>query len=179
MKKHFIALTALLAVSSLTTLTAQAEVGVSVNIGQPGFYGQIDVGDYYPRPEVIYTQPRVIYVEPAYQYAQPIYLRVPPGHAKRWSSYCGRYSACGRPVYFVQDGWYKNVYAPRYQQFRVRGDDGHRYDHDYWDKHGGGHGGNGGPDNHQYIHGGRNDGGHGRDGNNGHGHGHKNGHDHH
>ena len=172
MKKHLIALTALLAVSTVSISTAQADVGVSVSIGQPGFYGQLDIGDYYPRPQVLYAQPRVIYVEPAYQYAQPIYLRVPPGHAKRWSNYCGRYNACGRPVYFVQDTWYQNVYAPRYQQYRQRGDDGRRYDRDYWDKHGGRHGqydgrdhrrndgpGNGNHDN------GQNRGGHDRGGN--------------
>ena len=137
MKKHFIALTALLAVASFGVSTAHSDVGVSVSIGQPGFFGQIDIGDYYPRPQVLYEQPRVIRVEPAYQYAEPIYLRVPPGHAKRWASYCGRYNACGRPVYFVQDTWYQNVYAPRYQEYRQRGDDGRRYDRDYWDKHGG------------------------------------------
>lgn len=136
MKKVYLML-ALLSLTSLTAFTAQADVGVSVSIGQPGFYGQIDVGDYYPRPDVIYERPRIIHIEPAYQYARPVYLRVPPGHAKRWSSHCGYYNACGRPVYFVQDGWYQNVYAPRYQSYRRYGDDGHRYDHDYWDKHGG------------------------------------------
>lgn len=142
MKKHFTTLAGLLVASSFVVSTAQADVGVSVSIGQPGFYGQIDVGDYYPRPQVLYAQPRVIYVQPAYQYAEPIYLRVPPGHARRWSSYCGRYNACGRPVYFVQDSWYQNVYAPRYQEYRQHGDDGRRYDRDYWDKHGGRHGHN-------------------------------------
>jgi hypothetical protein len=32
---------------------------------------------------------------------------VPPGHQKKWRRYCGRYGACGVPVYFVQDGWYQ------------------------------------------------------------------------
>ncbi len=132
MKKHFLALSAFVAISTIGITSAQA--GVSVSIGQPGFYGQLDIGDYYPRPQVLYADPRVIYVEPAYRYAQPIYLRVPPGHAKRWSNYCGRYNACGRPVYFVQDNWYQNVYAPRYQDYRQRGDDGRRYDRDYWSR---------------------------------------------
>lgn len=146
MKKHLIALTALLAVSTVTSAQA-ADVGVSISIGQPGFYGQLDIGDYYPRPQVLYAQPRVIYVEPAYQYAQPVYLRVPPGQARRWSNYCGRYNACGRPVYFVQNTWYQNVYAPRYQEYRHRGDDGRRYDRDYWNHHGGRHGHYDGHDN--------------------------------
>ncbi len=134
MKKHFVAFSALVALSTIGISTAQADVGVSVSIGQPGFYGQLDIGDYYPRPQLVYVEPRVIYVEPAYRYAQPIYLRVPPGHAKRWSNYCGRYNACDRPVYFVQDTWYQSVYAPRYQEYRQHGDDGRRYDRDYWSK---------------------------------------------
>ena len=44
MKKHLIALTALLAVSTVSISTAQADVGVSVSIGQPGIYGQLDIG---------------------------------------------------------------------------------------------------------------------------------------
>ena len=55
MKKHFIVLIALLAVASLGITTAQADAGASVSIGQPGFFGQIDIGDYYPRPQVLYT----------------------------------------------------------------------------------------------------------------------------
>ena len=46
---------------------------------------------------------------------QPVYLRVPPGHEKNWRKHCQRYNACGRPVYFVQDTWYTNVYAPQYR----------------------------------------------------------------
>ena len=32
----------------------------------------------------------------------PLSLYVPPGHQKNWGKYCGRYNACGQPVYFVQ-----------------------------------------------------------------------------
>lgn len=94
----------------------QAEVAVSVSVGQPGFYGQIDIGEYYPRPQLVYPQPVIIqriHVPPP-----PIYLHVPPGHAKQWSRYCGHYGACARPVYFVQDTWYNDVYVPRYQERR-------------------------------------------------------------
>ncbi len=137
MKKYFVALSAILMTATIGITSAQAGVGVSVSVGQPGFYGQLDIGDYYPRPQVLYAEPRVIYVEPVYRYAQPVYLHVPPGHAKRWPNYCGRYNACGRPVYFVQDTWYQNVYVPRYQEYRQRGDDGRRYDRDYWSKNDG------------------------------------------
>ena len=40
----------------------------------------------------------------------------PPGHEKHWNKHCHEYGACGRPVYFVRDGWYNDVYAPRYRQ---------------------------------------------------------------
>ena len=115
----------------LTTTSAFAtDVGVSISVGQPGFYGRIDIGDYpYPQPYLIYPRPIVIYrhamVEP-----EPIYLRVPPGHAKRWRQYCSRYHACDQSVYFVQDRWYNDVYAPRYRELHgdrdYRGDGRHQ-----------------------------------------------------
>ncbi len=154
-----------------------AQAGVSVSIGQPGFYGQLDIGDYYPRPQLIYDQPRIIHVAP-YE-VRPLYLHVPPGHAKRWSRYCDRYNACDRPVYFVQDNWYNQVYIPRYRTYSEHGDDGRRYDRDYWgkqgykrddhgrDDHGGRDNDHGGRDNHGGDdHGGRdNDHGHDSHGN--------------
>ena len=33
-------------------LPAMAQTGVSVSIGQPGFYGRIDIGDF-ARPQVV------------------------------------------------------------------------------------------------------------------------------
>jgi hypothetical protein len=99
----------------IATPAIAAEVGVSVSIGQPGFYGRIDIGDYpYPQPRVIYPQPRV--VERVYVEHEPIYLRVPPGHARNWRKYCYKYNACGERVYFVQDSWYNHEYAPRYRE---------------------------------------------------------------
>ena len=119
MKSFLIA--AAIAVATVTTPALAADVGVSVSIGQPGFYGQIDIGDY-PPPQVIYRQPRVIERVPMDR--PPIYLRVPPGHAKHWSKNCHKYNACGERVYFVQDNWYNREYVPRYQeQHRDRRDD--------------------------------------------------------
>lgn len=92
-----------------------ADVGVSITVGQPGFYGHIDIGDF-PAPAVIYPQPVVIQPVPYGVVAQPMYLRVPPGHYKKWSKHCAQYNACGRPVYFVRDNWYNDVYVPRYQE---------------------------------------------------------------
>jgi uncharacterized protein YcfJ len=91
------------------------DVGVSVRVGEPGFYGSIDVGGL-PPPRLVYTEPMIVTPAPYGAVApDPIYLRVPPGHARNWRRYCARYDACGRPVYFVTDRWYNEVYAPRYR----------------------------------------------------------------
>jgi hypothetical protein len=103
-----------------------ADVGVSISIGQPGFYGQIDIGNV-PQPQLVYPQPVVIRRAPEFVSAPPIYLHVPPGHEKHWSKHCAEYNACGRPVYFVRDDWYNNEYAPRYQH--GGGDHGHGRGH--------------------------------------------------
>jgi hypothetical protein len=125
--KNLILVASLLAVA-MTAPAMAADVGVSINIGQPNFYGRIDIGDY-PSPRVIYEQP-VIVERPRHDRDQrPIYLRVPPGHQKNWSKHCRRYDACGQRVYFVQDTWYRDDYAPRYRaQHEQRRDD-------KWEKH--------------------------------------------
>lgn len=133
-----------------------ANVGVSVSIGQPGFYGRLDVGGY-PPPQVIYAQP--VFIEPVPMNRPPIYLRVPPGHAKHWSKHCSRYNACGERVYFVQDDWYAREYAPRYQ-------DRHR---EHWE--------NERHDNRGHDRGGDRDEGRGNSQGKGKGHGHGHGHD--
>jgi len=118
--KRFL-LAAVLAAATVTTPALAADVGVSVSIGQPGFYGRIDIGGY-PPPQVIYRQPRVIGRVPMDR--PPIYLRVPPGHAKHWSKNCHKYNACGERVMFVRDSWYNREYVPRYQeQHRERRDE--------------------------------------------------------
>ncbi len=105
-----------------------ADVGVSVSVGQPGFYGRIDIGDFpYPPPRLIYRSP--IIVDRHFYEHDPVYLRVPPGHAKHWSRFCGRYDACGRPAYFVQDNWYHYEYLPVYRERHGNG----RYERD--DRH--------------------------------------------
>lgn len=117
MKRFLIA--AAITAATIASPVLAGDVGVSINIGQPGFYGQIDIGDY-PKPQVIYRRPVV--VERVHQERPPIYLRVPPGHAKHWSKHCHEYDACGERVLFVQDRWYNREYAPRYQErYRERG----------------------------------------------------------
>lgn len=108
-----IVLGALLAVASAQSFAG--DVSVSVRVGEPGFYGQIDLGNA-PPPQVILSQPVIIEREAAP--GGPIYLRVPPGHEKHWRKHCHEYNACGRQVYFVRDDWYQNVYAPHYREHR-------------------------------------------------------------
>jgi hypothetical protein len=124
-----ILISAVIATSFATTQALAADAGVSVSIGQPGFYGQLNIGDY-PAPPVIYRQPMII--ERGEMYRPPVYLRVPPGHRKHWGRYCREYNACGEHVYFVQDNWYQHEYVPRYQERHrdhrdERGDE-HRYE---------------------------------------------------
>lgn len=112
----------LLALSAATSAFA-ADVGVSISVGQPGFYGRIDIGDY-PPPALVYRQPVIIERPARYVEAAPIYLRVPPGHAKNWAKHCRAYHACGQRVFFVQDKWYNNEYAPRYRERHGHGGPG-------------------------------------------------------
>ncbi len=98
-----------------------ADVGVSVSIGQPGFYGRLNVGDF-PQPPVIYRQP--VIVQRGAVSEPPIYLHVPRSHARHWSRHCGEYNACGERVYFVQDNWYNTEYVPRYQERHGNHQDG-------------------------------------------------------
>ncbi len=126
-----------------------ADVGVSISVGQPGFYGQIDIGDY-PRPRVYYSEP--MYIDHRARYEEPVYLRVRPGQSRNWKKHCRKYGACGQRVYFVNDNWYNTVYVPRYQERNRHRDGGYqnrqdgRRDGGYEDRQGG--------------HDGRRDGGH-------------------
>jgi hypothetical protein len=98
----------------------------------------------------------VIVHRPVRVIEEPLYLRVPPGHAKKWSKHCGAYNACGRRVYFVRDDWYVNDYAPRYRSEHGRHDRDDRRD-DHRDKHEGKH------DKHDNGHGNGHGKGHGKD----------------
>lgn len=126
-----------LAVGAAGSAAAQTSVGVSIGINQPGVYGRINIGDV-PPPALILPQPMIIAPPRVAVQRAPIYLYVPPAHQQDWGRYCGRYSACGQPVYFVRDEWVRERYAhehPGWDRGRHRG----------WDKgedrgHGRGHG---------------------------------------
>ena len=157
---------------------ALAQSNDSITLGQPGFYGRVDIGDYVPRPVVYAPQP-VIIAPRAHYAAAPIYLRVPPGHRRDWRRFCGRYEACGRPVLFVRDDWYTNTYVPRYRDYHYGPRHGYRGGPEFhgrgpdrgWDRdrgweHGRGHG-NGHGGGHGGGHGNGHGGGHGGDHGNG------------
>jgi len=113
MNKHPLAALAVTLIGCATAgSTMAADVGISINIGEPGFYGRLDIGDF-PQPSVIYSQPVLIERAPGYDSRTPIYLYVPPGHERHWRKYCSQYDACGQPVYFVRDRWYQQTYVAR------------------------------------------------------------------
>jgi hypothetical protein len=109
---------------------AGSDVAVSIGINQPGVYGRIDIGNM-PPPAVVYAQPVVVAPAPVAVYQQPIYLYVPPTHQANWGRYCGRYAACGQPVYFVHETWV--------HEHARRGDGDDRYA-DRGERHGDKHG---------------------------------------
>lgn len=108
------------ALTAATTSALAADVRVSVQVGEPGFYGRIDIGNF-PSPLLVYPEPVIIQPVPVGVVRQPIYLHVPPGHAKDWRKHCRKYNACGQTVYFVKEDWYNNVYVPRYRDGKRSG----------------------------------------------------------
>ena len=93
---------------------AQPQIGVSIDIARPGVYGRIDIGSF-PPPPVVYVQPVLIAPPRVLVRQAPLYLYVPPGHQKNWAKHCGRYNACGQPVYFVQERWVQERYDERHR----------------------------------------------------------------
>jgi hypothetical protein len=117
----------------LAAAAGAADVGVSVEISQPGVYGRVDIGRF-PQPQIIVPQP-VLVTRPVVvaQPVQPVYMWVPPGHRKDWNKHCRHYNACGVPVYFVRHDWYNN-------HVMVASDSRGGHEHPGKGKHGKGHG---------------------------------------
>ena len=103
------------AVTLATSSALATDVRASITMGQPGYYGRVDIGRF-PPPPLIYAEPVIIQPVPVGVVRRPVYMHVPPGHAKNWGKHCRKYNACGQPVYFVQDRWYSNTYVPGYAQ---------------------------------------------------------------
>ena len=125
---------ALLLAAPLLGAPAQAQGSLSITLGQPGFYGRIDMGDA-PPPRLVYRRPVVI--ERGRERSEPIYLRVPPGHARHWRNHCREYDACGENVYFVRNDWYSDVYVPHYRDTHGDRRGRHGRHDDRRDEHGG------------------------------------------
>ncbi|MEJ6000681.1 hypothetical protein [Paucibacter soli] len=123
-----------LGLALLNGMASAADVGVSVSIGQPGFYGRIDIGNMPQPPQVVVAQPIWVQRSPG-RVLQPIYLRVPPGHQKNWAKHCGRYDACGVPVYFVKEDWYARQYRGDGDDRRDETEHGHKNHGKGHDKH--------------------------------------------
>jgi hypothetical protein len=86
------------------TVANASDVGVSVSIGQPGFYlniGNVPPPAVYAHPVVVRPAPAVVYRPAPVVVARPVYAHVPPGHAKHW--YRDHH---GYPVYYRHDGRY-------------------------------------------------------------------------
>jgi len=113
----------------MATTTAGAIAQISIPLGQSGYYGRIDLGNL-GAPPVIYQEPMLVERSHNYRPVAPTYLRVPPGHARQWRKHCAAYDACDRPVYFVQDSWYNNTYAPQYRRSHADRDDRHYHRED-------------------------------------------------
>ncbi|MDQ2735799.1 MAG: hypothetical protein M3Y55_12625 [Pseudomonadota bacterium] len=117
---------AALAACAAPPVLAQPNVSVSIGINQPGVYGRINIGDV-PPPALWRAAPVIIQQSPVVVERRPIYLYVPPAHEQNWRRYCGRYNACGQPVYFVRDDWVRERYEHEHPGWE-------RGRHGGWDK---------------------------------------------
>ncbi|HWV18707.1 MAG TPA: hypothetical protein VNZ68_09055 [Rhodocyclaceae bacterium] len=82
------------------------------SMGQPGFYGRIEIGNT-PQPPLLISN--AVMGNPGIYTGEPIYMHVPPAHAYAWSRHCQLYGACDWLVYFVDNDWYANVYVPGFR----------------------------------------------------------------
>ena len=113
----------LLAALALSAAAVPAFAAVSVSVGEPGFFGSIDIGGG-PPPQLVNSAP--IVAGPRVSGAAPVYLRVPPEQQRDWAHNCSRYNACGKPAYFVHEDWYRSHYAGHAQaRHEVRRDQRH------------------------------------------------------
>jgi len=139
---------------------AQAYISGSVS-GQlaPGVYGRVDIGN--APPALLYQQPMLIAPPAVVVPQQPVYMWVPPEHSRHWRRYCGRYHACGQPVYFLRNPpphWHRGGPGPRpgWDRPGPHFHEGRGHGRGDWDRHDRGHG-----RGHGHGHGGGHGGGHG------------------
>lgn len=116
---------------ALVAASGMAEAASWSIVVEPGVFGRVAIGGYATAPLVYEAQPVValgdgqvveqaadpryvgddggvpVYSPPA-DVPSPVYLWVPEWQRTHWAQACNGYGACGVPVYFVQDGWYRD-----------------------------------------------------------------------
>lgn len=76
---------------------------------------------------MLITQQPVIYLPSTVIVQQPpICLYVPTVHQAQWGRYCGRYRACGSPVYFVREDWLREQYGREREERKRKGGPKHK-----------------------------------------------------
>jgi hypothetical protein len=114
--QHKVVIAGLIA-AGLATSALAADVGVAVNVNVPGVYGEISIGGGVAAPELLLPRPTVVVQTPVavgVPPPAPLYLHVPTGYERHWAVHCHEYHACNRPVYFVSEHWYHDVYTPHH-----------------------------------------------------------------
>ena len=99
--------------------TSYSQVFFNATVGSefsPGVFGQLNVGNA-PPPPVIYTQPMV--GGPSVYGAPPMYVYAPIEEIQNWGYFCGKYSACGMPVYFIHYDERHPYWARYHEAYRV------------------------------------------------------------
>ncbi|MDE3010712.1 MAG: hypothetical protein KGI67_07485 [Pseudomonadota bacterium] len=109
----------LIVLASTAALSASAaDVGLSLNIFQPGFFGQLGIGAM--PPPVVYAQP--VYAQPVY--AAPVVVQP--------SYYAPGYYAPA-PGYYVANGGYGYGYGYGHGHHGHGGEHGHGHGHHHDD----------------------------------------------
>ena len=124
-------------VLSAAAAQAQVYIGASVNgVLAPGVFGRVDIGNLGGTPPLYSAQP--VYVERVPR-AAPLYIYAAPYERSNWRRYCGRYDACGAPVYFVNVGrdgrWARPMRVANPPRPVYRDRDDHRWDGRRDDRH--------------------------------------------
>jgi hypothetical protein len=100
----------------IATLAVAGTAASAAGFDESAYFGRIDPAQA-PRIEVTRTRAlqanagAVVSLK-AGAAASPVYLHVRPEEERRWAAYCAAYAACGVPVLFVKESWYREVYLP-------------------------------------------------------------------